>query len=291
MQSIYRIEKNLWPESISQSPHPPEKLYARGDFLFDRKEGHTYICIIGSRKYSSYGKDVCQYIIGCLRGLPVTIVSGLALGIDSIAHTSAIENNLRTIAFPGSGLSDQVLYPRQNIALAKAIVENGGGLISEFEPDFVSTTWAFPKRNRLMAALCEIVIVIEATKESGSLITARLALDYNKTVCAIPGSIFSKKSEGTHYLLQQGAIALTDMKDIHELLGIKEERQLGVQTSLFSDLTKDQLHIIDMLSSPISKADLIGQLQWPTYKVQIILMELEIKGIIKESLGQIRLVK
>jgi len=289
-QKIDVIAKNDWPESLLQIPETPEILYYTGHTRFkERKENKDwkYVCVVGARKYSSYGKDVCEYIIEGLRGLPITIVSGLALGIDSVAHEAAIRNEIHTIAIPGSGLKERILYPKQNIRLARNILKNGGALISEFEPDFVSTVWAFPKRNRIMAGLCDLVIIIEATKESGSLITARLALDYNKTVCTVPGSIFSKNSEGPHYLLKQGAVPISHSDDIKDILGFSKDQNTE-QVSLFTNLTDDQTKIIDILSFPMTKSELIGSVGWPVYKTQIVLMELEIKGLIKELYGHVR---
>ena len=120
----------------------------------------------------------------------------LLLGIDSIAHRSALDAGLKTIAVPGSGLDDDALYPREHLQLAREIVEKGGALVSEYEPDFKATTWSFPRRNRIMAGLSKAVLVVEAERPSGTLITARLALDYGRDVFAVPGSIFSETSRG-----------------------------------------------------------------------------------------------
>ena len=190
------ISKNEFPAAFSpllEIPEPPEKLYYRGALPDDDT---VLLAVVGSRKYSHYGKEACEQVVKGLRGYDITIVSGLALGIDSIAHRSALDAGLKTIAVPGSGLDDDALYPREHLQLAREIVEKGGALVSEYEPDFKATTWSFPRRNRIMAGLSKAVLVVEAERPSGTLITARLALDYGRDVFAVPGSIFSETSRG-----------------------------------------------------------------------------------------------
>ncbi len=149
----------------------------------------------------------------------VSIVSGLAIGIDTIAHKAALKAGLHTLAVPGSGLDRKVLYPSVNRTFADTIIEKGGGLLSEFEAEFISTPWAFPKRNRIMAGLSHSILIIEAEKKSGTLITARLATEYNRNVLTVPGSIYSKNSEGPHLLMRLGATPITCPEDLHEALG------------------------------------------------------------------------
>ncbi|NCU28960.1 MAG: DNA-protecting protein DprA, partial [Candidatus Moranbacteria bacterium] len=183
MQDIIKLKPDEFPPQLLEIPQPPKNLYIRGKLP---DPDLTYLAIVGSRNYTSYGKDICEKLIKGLKGYPIVIVSGLALGIDSIAHKMALSVGLKTIAFPGSGLSDKAIYPKTNIFLAQEIIENDGCLISEFEPDFISTLYSFPQRNRLMAGMSKAVLIIEAEEKSGTLITARLALDYNKDVLAVP---------------------------------------------------------------------------------------------------------
>src|SRR5258706_7241509 len=146
------LVKDVMPPKLVEIPEPPKRLYVRGNSDID---GKKVLAVVGSRKHTSYGADVCRKLIASLQGLPVVIISGLAYGIDAIAHESALENNLTTIAFPGSGLSDTVLYPAQNRKLAKRIIEEGGALVSEFEPETKADVWTFPRRNRLMAGISD----------------------------------------------------------------------------------------------------------------------------------------
>ncbi len=156
-----------------------------------------------------------------MRGYNVTIISGLALGIDGLAHKAALKAGLKTLAVPGSGLDATVLYPRSHLQLAEEIVRNGGALLSEFKPQTQAATWTFPKRNRIMAGLSHAVLVIEAELKSGTLITSKLATEYNRDVLTMPGSIFSSTSEGPHMLIKLGATPVTASEDILRTLGIE----------------------------------------------------------------------
>jgi DNA processing protein len=268
------------PESLMEIPQPPEQMYLVGNMP---TEGNRLLAVVGSRKYSNYGKEVCEKLIEGLAGQPVTILSGLALGIDSIAHRSALANNIQTIAIPGSGLDESVLYPTSHLNLAKEIVERGGGLLSEFDPKFRATPYSFPQRNRIMAGLAHAVLVIEAEKKSGTLITSRLATDYNKDVLAVPGNIFSKTSEGPHMLIRLGATPITCVNDLLEALHLEPEQQ----KLNFEECTPDELKILNLLDSPISRDELFSKIEMPIQELNSILMMLEIKGFIKENQGMI----
>jgi DNA processing protein len=268
------------PESLMEIPQPPEQMYLVGNMP---TEGNRLLAVVGSRKYSNYGKEVCEKLIEGLAGQPVTILSGLALGIDSIAHRSALANNIQTIAIPGSGLDESVLYPTSHLNLAKEIVERGGGLLSEFDPKFRATPYSFPQRNRIMAGLAHAVLVIEAEKKSGTLITSRLATDYNKDVLAVPGNIFSKTSEGPHMLIRLGATPITCVNDLLEALHLEPEQQ----KLNFEECTHDELKILNLLDSPISRDELFSKIEMPIQELNSILMMLEIKGFIKENQGMI----
>lgn len=203
-------------------PHVPKQLRIIGTLPPDE---HKILCVVGSRKYSRYGKEVCEKLVSGLAGYPITIVSGLAHGIDAIAHRSALVAGITTIAVPGSGLDANTLYPRTHVALAEKILSAGGCLLSEYPDHLRAAPWMFPQRNRIMVGLSHAVLVIEASHKSGTMITARLATDYNRDVLAVPGSIFSTQSEGPHALLKLGATPITSAHDILECLGfeIKDE--------------------------------------------------------------------
>ena len=148
-----------FPTLLSEITDPPDTLYFRGVSPKLHENDVKFLCVVGSRKYSQYGKTVCEKLITGLRGYPVGIVSGLALGIDAIAHRAALDASLYTIAVPGSGLGWNTLYPRSHNSLAKRILLSGGTLLSEYEENIQATPYTFPKRNRVMAGLCHAVLV------------------------------------------------------------------------------------------------------------------------------------
>lgn len=283
--TIRVFEKKEWPEGLSHIPHPPKKLYIEGN---TPSADLKYLCVVGSRKYTSYGKEVCEKLIEGLEGYPIAIVSGLAIGIDSISHYSALKAKLKVVAIPGSGLSRKVIYPQNNRKLADKIIEAGGTLISEYEPEFMAMLHTFPERNRLMVAISQAVLIIEAGQKSGTLITARLATDYNKDVLTVPGSIYSKNSEGPHMLLRLGATPITSSADILEALGFERAEDGQEMLDLkYKECSTEEKEILDLLCEPIEKDELIRISNKPAYEINSILGILEIKGLIKESGGEV----
>ncbi|MEX0930204.1 MAG: DNA-processing protein DprA [Candidatus Paceibacterota bacterium] len=282
--TINRLDPNKFPPLLREIPDPPAQLYTKGTLP---PEDTKLLCVVGSRKYSSYGKQTVESLISSLQGKPVAVVSGLALGIDALAHEAALKADLRTIAVPGSGLDRNVLAPRSNLGLADRILLAGGTLLSEFEPEFESTPWAFPQRNRIMAGISHAVLIIEARERSGTLITARLAGEYNRDVLAVPGSIFSDSSVGPHQLIRDGATPITSSDDLHEALGLESEpvRDREIDRSHYS---ADELALLDRLSEPQTRDDLIRASALGPSKANMTITALEMKGVIKEERGQIR---
>ena len=281
---IKQLKSEEYPELLKEINDPPKKLYIKGELPPDNMK---YLCVVGSRKYSPYGKDVCKTLIEGLRGYPIVIVSGLALGIDSIAHESALENGLTTIAVPGSGLSESVLHPKAHKELARRIVKSGGTMLSEFEENFKATHYSFPQRNRVMAGMSHAVLIIEAEEKSGTLITSKFATEYNRDVLTVPASIFSGNSFGPHMLLRLGATPIRKSEDILEALGfnIKEKQQkLDLK-----DLSEKERKVIDILKTPMERDELIANLGFPIQDANVTLSAMEIKGIIKESYGEMRI--
>ena len=272
---IKKIPKNKFPKALLEIPQPPEDLWIIGDLP---KENLIYLCVVGSRKNTTYGKEACEKIIDGLKGYPVAIVSGFAMGIDTIAHKKAIQIGLKTVVFPGSGLGDEAIYPKTNVKLIKEVVEKGGCLISEFEPEFKATQWSFPMRNRLMAGISKAVLVIEAQEKSGTLITARLTTEYNRDLLVVPGSIFSPNSKGTNKLLKQGATPITSSEDVLEALGFELPKNEEKQKRLFADLSKEEKMVVDLLNEPKERDTLIREMKLPVSNANAIL-----------SMGEIRL--
>ena len=283
MTDIVKLAKKDFPPLLLEIPDPPKKLFVRGILpSFEMR----WLAVVGSRAMSSYGRQACEHLIRGLSGYPIVIVSGLAYGVDACAHKNALEAGLTTVAVPGSGLDWNVLYPRAHVGLAREILKAGGALLSEFEPDLKATDYTFPQRNRIMAGLSHATLIIEAKERSGSLITARLTTDYNRELLVVPGSIFSAEGGGTHQFLKLGATPVTSPEDILRALGIKEEDKSNVARK---DLSKDEVRVLEIISSPCSRDELIQTLGLPISESNILLSTMEIKGLIVEELGVVRM--
>ncbi len=283
---IKTLSLSDFPERLREIPEPPRQLYYRGELPHWNE--NKFLAVVGARKYSNYGKEACEKLIAGLRGYPITLVSGLALGIDSIAHKAALAAGLTTLAFPGSGLDWNVLYPASHLQLAKQIVKAGGALFSEFEPGFKATPYAFPQRNRIMAGVSHAVLVIEAEKKSGTMITSRLATEYNRDVFAVPGSVFSMNSEGPNFLLRQGATPITNSAEILDALGFAA-KETAVSERDYASCSPIERILLELLKEPLPRDELIRQSSLSTSEANTTLSVLEIKGLIKETSGEIRL--
>ncbi len=283
---IKKLPKNQFPKALIEIPQPPKDLWIMGEMP---PENLVYLCIVGSRKFTSYGREACEKIIAGLKGYPIVVVSGLAMGIDAIAHKKALAVGLKTLVFPGSGLSPLAMYPKTNVRLAEEVVDSGGCLISEFEPNFKATLWSFPMRNRLMAGISKATLIIEAGEKSGTTITARLATEYNRDLLVVPGSIFSPNSAGTNRLLRQGATPVTCAEDVLEALGFEQKNTEEKQAKLFADLSPEEKMVVNLLLEPIPRDELIRAMKMSTPTANALLSVMEIKELIKEEMGEIRL--
>ncbi|MEQ1499890.1 MAG: DNA-processing protein DprA [Parcubacteria group bacterium] len=281
---IRDLPKKDFPPLLKEITDPPKSLRIVGNLPKTEK----YLAVVGSRKYSEYGKNVCERLIEGLRGHSITIVSGLALGMDAIAHRAGLKAGLGGVGVPGSGLDERVLYPTTNRNLAKEIVENGGALISEFPDDFRPHLYSFPQRNRIIAGMCHATLIIEAELKSGTLITSKYATEYNRDVFTVPNSIFSKTSEGPHMLLRLGATPITQSSDIVSALGLTPHENLFEKRD-YSECSSDEHEVIKLLSEPMSRDEIIRRLGKPVYATQTVLATMEIKDLIEESMGEIHL--
>ena len=281
---IRDLKKKDFPPLLLEINDPPQSMRIVGELPQTEK----YLCVVGSRKYSEYGKNVCEKLIEGLQGYSITIVSGLALGMDAIAHRSALKAGLPTVGVPGSGLGEKSLYPVTNRILAREIVESGGALISEFPDDYHPYLFSFPQRNRIMAGMCHATLIIEAELKSGTLITSKYATEYNRDVFTVPNSIFSKTSEGPHMLLRLGATPITQSSDIVSALGLRPHEDL-FQKRNYADCSTDEHEVISILNEPRTRDEIIRLLGKPVYVTQTIIATMEIKNLIEEVMGEIHL--
>lgn len=268
---VYQVSPRDFPGNLGHIADPPKQLYARGTLP---PPGTKFLVVVGSRAISEYGKRALAHMISGLRGYPISIVSGLALGTDTYAHELALAAHLHTIGIPGSGLADHVLYPKRNRPLALHILAKGGALLSEYAPDFEATLWSFPKRNRIMAGLGDVVFMLEAGEKSGTLITARMASEYNRELCTIPHPLFTDHGKGPHQFLRLGATLVTEPEHLLEALGIT------VLSSTEHRLRPLEERVLVFLDEPRSVEDIERYLHLPRTEALLILSELEVKELI-----------
>ena len=243
------INAENYPKRLLNCYDSPALLYYRGNADLNTSR---IISVVGTRNNSDYGKNVCEKFIEDLQAENILIVSGLAFGIDTIAHKAALKHNLQTIAVLAHGLDR--IYPPQNKGLAKNITGQGG-LLTEFISNTNPDKQNFPKRNRIVAGMCDAVVVIESSKKGGSLITAELGNGYNKDVFAIPGRINDSKSEGCNYLIKNNKAALINSaKDFLEMMNWSVRLRSGLekgsakkQRELFIELDADEKMVVDIL--------------------------------------------
>jgi DNA processing protein len=282
---IRSLAPEEYPALLKEIPDALKQLRYEGELPIP---GNKLLAVVGSRKYTEYGEKMCESLIMGLKGQPITIVSGLALGMDAIAHRAAIKAGLQTIAVPGSGLGRQVLHPRSHLNLADGIIRSGGGLLSEYDDNMTYPgPWVFPKRNRIMAGMCHATLVIEAEEKSGTLITSRLATEYNREVGALPGPINSPSSAGPHMLIRLGAALIRSSEDILELLGLPTQKEASHLIEI-DELTPEEKTILEILKSPSEKEELIRRSAIEIGIANSVISLLEIKGLIKEELGEVR---
>lgn len=267
-----------YPERLRHIPDPPRQLYCRGNLALLSSE---CIAIVGTRKLTPYGKEACQHITGELARAGLTIVSGLAFGIDTIAHRTALEHRGKTIAVLGTGIDDDTIYPVANQKLAHTILVEDGLIISEYPPGTPGLKHQFPERNRIISGLSLGVLVVEADIDSGSLITAKHAIEQNRDVFAIPGGIFSLRSAGSNALIRQGAKLVTSARDILEEYGHNSSllRRIGEHLSTEHP---NQKRILDILAEkgPLSVDAIIHESGITPPETMSALSMLELTGLV-----------
>lgn len=266
------LDKNF-PLYLKEIPDRPAVLYCRGNLeLLQQK---NVISIVGSRRPSAYGLTQTEKISSELAQCGAVIVSGLALGIDAAAHRGALSAKGKTIAVLGTAIDN--LYPQANNSLARQILRDDGLIVSEYPPGAPTQIYNFPIRNRIIAGLSKITLVTEAAERSGSLITAYLAIDYNREVFALPGDINRSNSAGTNNLIKQGAGIYLNNYEILEILGLEKKTQKA-------NLTKDEKKVMDLIDKQINEFDkILLSTKWEASNLNIILMNMELKGLVKQD--------
>ncbi|MFA7653767.1 MAG: DNA-processing protein DprA [Candidatus Magasanikbacteria bacterium] len=264
-----------YPKLLAEITDPPHTLFIRGKLP---DSSLPTLAVVGARKFTQYGASSCRQIVEPLARQGMVIVSGLAIGIDGIAHEAALAGQGITVAVLGSGVDHNHIYPATNRELAERIISSGGAVISEYPPGFEATNYSFPARNRIIAGLALGTLVIEAAEESGTLITASCALDYNREVFAIPHTIISSVGIGCNNLIKQGAKMVTVPNDITEALNLKNIQQVVENRQKISASPIEE-KIIDILSREPKHVDLIIKetgLNGPSVMSALTLMEMRV---------------
>ncbi len=275
---LLTYEDEAYPRLLREIHDPPRLLYYRGK-LGDGEE--LCIGVVGTRKISTYGHSVALPLIQPLVENHITIVSGLAYGVDALAHRITLDHGGRTVAILGGGLNDEVLYPRDHVMLANEIIDHGGLLLSEYPPGRASLRQHFVVRNRIIAGMSRGVLIIECDLKSGALITAEAANRENRFVWAVPGPIYASNCQGTNGLLKSNkANAVTEGADILSDLNLHIELQMAPKN--FVVLTEQEQIVLEVIGQePVLADDIIAALDLDPSVTTAALTFLEIKGHIK----------
>ncbi len=286
------IEEPAYPPQLREIPSPPVVLYSTSPRI-EHLKTKTSIAIVGTRKPTTYGRTIARKFAMELASLGINVVSGLALGIDAEAHRGAMDVNGYTTAVVGTGID--VIYPPENENLWKSIAERGT-ILTEFPPGTPPLSHNFPRRNRIIAGLSKAVLVVEAPRKSGALITANMAAEYGKDVMAIPGPIHSSASEGTNNLIKEGAIPITSVEDILEAIKYREavennsatdSKHIAKPFTREKDNAQDEPEklILEILQGPMHIEEISRKAQIPTNRVLMLLTKLKIRGLVEQMPG------
>ncbi len=270
-----------YPVQLREIFAPPLILYLRGN-LANTME-HRRLAVVGTRKASAYGREMCRKLLAPLCKEGLCIISGLAYGIDTMAHNTALQNNAPTIAVLAGGLDK--IYPSQNQQVAEKIMQNGA-LVCEYEPGNEPERWNFPARNRIISALSEAVFIVEGPMNSGAMLTAKNALEQNRDVFALPGNINNANAAGPNHLIKHGAALISTSEDLFNLLEIKQTQ--SEQLELFPQLSPDEQKLFEIIKAneaAISFDEILIKSSFPIGRLSTQLTNLELKGLIAKESG------
>ncbi|NMB48451.1 DNA-protecting protein DprA [Candidatus Kuenenbacteria bacterium] len=276
---IITLNDPNYPRLLKEIYSPPAILYYRGELKAESDE--FAVAVVGTRKYSSYGKQAVTDIVSELTNQGITTVSGLAIGIDAIVHEVTVSKGGRTIGVLGSGISDNDIYPAINRSLGQKVLDNGGLLISEYPPGTVPIKQNFPQRNRIISGLSVATLIIEAPETSGALLTAKYALEQNRDVLAIPGSIYSANAVGPNNLIKMGAKLVTSANDVLEVLNMKQVKEFIDNRKVVPDTQEEALILQIIGVEPCHVDEIIKTTGLTTAQVNSTLILMEMKGKVR----------
>lgn len=273
-------EDERYPESLRYIDNPPTGLFMLGDIT--KCDLNRTLAVVGSRRASENAKITLRKILEGFSNTNICIVSGLAEGIDTVAHKTALDNNCKTIAIIGSGFDK--LYPKSNTKLFNRIIESEGAVLTEYRPDIDAIGWHFPIRNRIVSGLSKGVLIAEAALKSGAMITAKLALEQGKELMCMPGLISNPNTEGIYSLLKTGAGLVTNAQDINDFMGWQFLRSEINNAQKNFDYSPEELTILDLLrKDSLTMDELIIKTNLNINDLMVILTKLELDGIIVKN--------
>ncbi len=275
---IITINDSEYPEKLKHIADPPFMLYVRGVL---KSAEEKCLGIVGTRGITDYGKRATPHIVTDIVRAGFTVVSGLARGVDTLAHKTALENDGSTIAVLGCGIDDKTIFPQQNLFLAQKIIEHGGAIVSEYPHGVHGTKFSFPQRNRIISGMSLGTLVIEADEKSGSLITAHCALDQNRDVFAVPGPIFAKMSKGTNNILKAGAKIVLSAQDILEEYGISMKEKGGENKIKPANELEEKILAV-LTDDPMTANDIIRLTDIDAAKINATLIIMSLNRKIKD---------
>ena len=276
---ILTWEDQAYPQRLKEIDQPPPVLYIRGDYLH---EDLFAVAIVGTRRVTAYGRQITEELSGFLAAKGITVISGLARGVDAIAHQTALKAGGRTIGVLGSGVDR--IYPPEHRILAEKMMEQGA-IVSDYAPGTPPDASNFPPRNRIISALSLAVVVIEAGETSGALITAEFAAEQGREVFAVPGSILAPQSKGTNKLIQRGALPLLSVDDLMQALDLtRMGEQKAARKIIPADETEARLMNV-LGSEPLHVDEIRNQAELPIEKVSATLALMELKGMVRQVGG------
>lgn len=280
MNEISKIDKKDFPDKLKKIKNPPNKLYAIGNIKLLYEE---CFAVVGTRKITKYGTENCRFFTKELVLRQIPIVSGMAIGTDTVAHITAIENKGKTIAVLGSGFNN--IFPKENLNLFNEIIESGGLVVTEFEKDVPPLKENFPKRNRIVTALSEGVLVIEAGYRSGTSITVKNAKQQGKLTFALPGKLDSCVGIGVNNMIKEGSILTTKIEDILEHYPQFENRKrITISSKIVFDVKEEYKDILKIIKeSPKRIEDILEEVDYNLQNLLKIITNMEIEGLIEKD--------
>jgi DNA processing protein len=276
---ILTWEDEVYPQRLKEIDQPPPVLYIRGEYLPDDLFA---VAIVGTRRVTPYGRQITEELSSFLAANNMTVISGLARGVDAVAHQTTLKAGGRTIAVLGSGVDK--IYPPEHRALADQIVERGA-IVSDYAPGTPPEASNFPPRNRIISGLSLAIIVVEAGETSGALITAEFAAEQGREVFAVPGSIFAPQSKGTNKLIQNGALPLLSVNDLMQALDLTRVGERKAARKIMPADTIEAKLLTILLDEPLHVDEIRNQAELPIEKVSAALVLMELKGMVRQVGG------